>query len=111
MKKTVIIQFKIPGFHNYPNAPEEVDFLSYPHRHTFTIKAGFGVDDLNREKEIFLETAKIEKYLIEKYGLPCIFGDMSCEMIALNIMGEFNSYNMTFCEVWEEETGGARIEK
>jgi hypothetical protein len=38
MKNTIIIQFEIEGFHNYPDAPEKVAFLSLKHRHTFQTK-------------------------------------------------------------------------
>mgnify|MGYP000259292912 CR=1 FL=1 len=81
MKITVIIQFEIEGFHQYPNAPQEVNFLSDRHRHTFKVKAGYSVKDLNREKEIFIERDYIKEYLSESYGSPCEFGPMSCEMI------------------------------
>jgi hypothetical protein len=110
MKNTVIIQFEIEGFHNYPNAPQAVTFLSFNHRHTFKIKAGYSVNDLNREREIFICRDEIKDYLIESFGSPCQFENMSCEMIANEIL-EFGAEDgMVWCEVWEEETGGARVE-
>ena len=90
MKSTVIIQFEIEGFHHYPNAPQEVDFLSDKHRHTFDY---------------------IKEYLTESYGSPCEFGAMSCEMIAAEILEYASEDGMIWVEVWEEKTGGARIEK
>lgn len=111
MKSTVIIQFEIEGFHRYLNAPDEVNFLSYNHRHTFVIKAGYLVSDLNREKEIFIERDFIKTYLIETFGSPCEFDEMSCEMIATEILEYGSDDGMIWCEVWEENTGGARIEK
>jgi len=110
MKKTVITKFEIDGFHHYPNAPKEVDFLSYNHRHTFKIKCGYQVEDLNREKEIFIYRNKVNKFLFNKYGMPCEFENMSCEMIAKEILEQYKKDDMIFCEVWEEETGGARVE-
>jgi hypothetical protein len=110
MKKTVIIQFEIEGFHHYPNAPKEVEFLSFNHRHTFKVKCGYKVEDLNREKEIFICRDIVKKYLIDFYGSPCQFKNRSCEMIAQEILEQFNEDDMIFCEVWEEETGGARID-
>lgn len=111
MKATVIIQFEIEGFHYYPNAPERVGFLSQMHRHTFIVKAGYSVEDLNREKEIFIEREYILEYLTESYGSPCLFGEMSCEMIAREILEYAETDGMIWCEVWEENTGGARVEK
>jgi len=111
MKSTVIIQFEIEGFHHYPNAPQEVNFLSHNHRHTFIVKAGYLVEDLNREKEIFIERDYIKEYLTECFGSPCQFGAMSCEMIAAEILEYASEEGMIWCEVWEENTGGARVEK
>ena len=37
-KKTVILDFDLIGFHFFKNAPEEVDFLKYNHRHIFRFR-------------------------------------------------------------------------
>lgn len=110
MKKQVIIQIEVEGFHHYPNAPKEVEFLSLNHRHTFKIKCGYKVEDLNREKEIFIERDFIKDYLNETYGVPCQFVAMSCEMIASELLEYGKPEEMIWCEVWEESTGGARVE-
>jgi hypothetical protein len=110
MKNTVITKLNIEGFHNYPQAPEKVNFLSCKHRHTFKIKCGYQVTSLNREREIFICRDEIIDYLIESYGSPCQFGAMSCEMIANEILEFAQPDGMVWCEVWEEETGGARVE-
>lgn len=110
MKKTVIIQFEVEGFHNYPNPPKEVEFLSYNHRHTFVFKCGYKVEHLNREKEIFICRDIVKKYLFEQFGNPCQFKNMSCEMIAEEMLNKYKNDGMSWCEVWEEETGGARVE-
>tara|TARA_R110001632_G_scaffold4295_4_gene18222 strand:+ start:2226 stop:2474 length:249 start_codon:yes stop_codon:yes gene_type:complete len=70
----------------------------------------FLVDDLDREKEIFIETKRVINQIIEKFGSPCEFGAMSCEMIAAFILENNIDQGMSACEVWEEETGGARVE-
>ena len=110
MKSTVIVQFEIEGFHFYKGAPQEVSFLENNHRHTFMIKAGYSVTDLNREKEIFICRDQVKEYLNEAYGVPCVFGGMSCEMIAKEILDFGTEDGMIWCEVWEELTGGARVE-
>lgn len=110
MRNTVIIQFEVEGFHSYKNAPEQVSFLRDKHRHTFRVKAGYKVSGLDREKEIFIMRELVKEYLLEAYGYPCNFGNMSCEMIALEIMQFSKEDGMIWCEVWEEETGGARVE-
>lgn len=110
MTSTVIVQIDIEGFHLYDGAPSVVEFLSNKHRHVFTIKAGYRVLDLNREKEIFICRDSIRHYLSDKYGAPCQFDGMSCEMIAKDIMDRFIDNDLAWCEVWEENTGGARVE-
>jgi hypothetical protein len=110
MKNTVIIQFNIEGFHLYKGAPSEVSFLENKHRHTFIVKAGYLVNHLDREREIFICRDEIKDYLIESYGYPCQFEGMSCEMIAKEILEFAQEDGMVWCEVWEEETGGARVE-
>jgi hypothetical protein len=108
MKSEVLIKFDIEGFHNYPEAPYQVHFLSYIHRHTFVISCGYKVTDLNREQEIFICRDEVKKYIYMIYGNPCKFNNNSCEMIAENILNQFSSKGMIWCEVWEEETGGAK---
>jgi len=110
MKTVVELQFEIEGFHQYPNAPYHVEFLSHNHRHTFIIKCGYLVNDLNREKEIFICRDIVKDYITEGYGNPCQFNNMSCEMIAKEILEYGQPEQMIWCEVWEEKTGGARVE-
>lgn len=110
-KNTVIIQLTVEGFHNYPDAPLKVDFLENRHRHSFIVKLGFEVLDLNREIEIFIQRDEVLFYLNESYGSPCEFGSMSCEMIAKELFEHFEDDGAIWVEVWEENTGGARVEK
>lgn len=110
MNTIVIIQFDIEGFHFYPGAPKIVEFLSYKHRHTFTVKCGYKVTHDNRDKEIFICRDLVIDYLTESYGSPCVFKNMSCEMIAKEILEFGKEDDMIWCEVWEENTGGARVE-
>jgi hypothetical protein len=110
MTKTVITQLDVEGFHCYPNAPQKVEFLSFNHRHTFTVKIGYRVTDSNREKEIFLCRDEVKEYLHEAYGMPCKFGAMSCEMIAEEVLQFGKTDGIVWVEVWEESTGGARVE-
>lgn len=109
MINEVIIRLEIDGFHRYPNAPEEVSFLANNHRHTFVITCAYAIIDLDREKEIFICRDEVKKYIENKYGIPAQFNDMSCEMICNDILNSFSGDWMRWCEVWEENTGGARV--
>lgn len=110
MKANVIIQIEVEGFHFYKDAPKEVIFLENNHRHTFIIKAAYLVKDFNREKEIFICRDEVKNYLKETYGDPCKFEGMSCEMIAKEILQFGFDDGMIWVEVWEEKTGGAKVE-
>lgn len=109
MKSTVILDFEIEGFHHYPNAPKEVDFLRHPHRHLFQIRVGYDVTDLNREKEIFIQQAYLEEYFGECYGHPAYFDDMSCEMIADDLLNFIKYDGGQWVEVFEDGKGGAKV--
>lgn len=108
--KTVILDFDIEGFHFYPNAPKKVSFLEHNHRHIFQIRAGYKVEDSNREKEIFIEQDYLKDYLSESYGSPCQFENMSCEMIAGEILDFAQEDGCVWVEVFEDGKGGARVE-
>lgn len=110
MKSTVITDFEVEGFHFYPNAPEKVSFLKSRHRHLFRIKVYYKVTDLDREKEIFIQQDYLKQYLNESYGTPCEFENMSCEMIAKEML-EFSVDDGAYkVEVFEDGKGGASVE-
>ena len=109
-KNTVIVDFEIEGFHHYPDAPENVDFLKNNHRHLFQIRAGFKVSKTNREKEIFTVEGEIKNYLNEAFGYPCVFEAMSCEDIANEILDFSQEDGCIWVEVFEDGKGGAKAE-
>ena len=109
-KKTVVLDFYVEGYHFYPGAPKQVEFLQYNHRHLFQIRVGYKVEDNNREKEIFIQQDFIKEYLYESYGSPCHFNNMSCEMIAQDILEFIVEDNGIWVEVFEDSLGGARVE-
>jgi hypothetical protein len=110
MKSSVILDFEVEGYHKYPSAPKQVEFLKYPHRHLFQIKAYYKVTDLDREKEIFIQTNYLKEYLNESYGSPCQFGAMSCEMIALDLLQFIREDGGYKVDVLEDGKGGACVE-
>ena len=67
--------------HCWPDAPDEVDFLRNPHRHTFNIIAIIPVDHDDRELEYFMVIRRIID-TITRLIIPDWKGTESCEMIA-----------------------------
>lgn len=104
----VLTKNVLPGFHKWQGAPDQVSFLRDRHRHEFEIYCQFDVEDADREIEIFIQQAKIENYLQRKYGYPCEFGGMSCEMIAWELLEAFDA---TEVKVLEDGAGGALVRK
>jgi hypothetical protein len=116
----VYCTLSVEGTHNWPNCPfDEVDYLRVPHRHMFGIKAYKNVYHDDRDVEFIMLKHRIEAYLLTNYGQPithetgweicdnkrvCVFGAMSCEMIARELIEEFD---LSRCEVNEDGENGA----
>ena len=104
----IIVKVPIEGIHYYENAPDEVDYLRYPHRHTFTIEAHKVVTHDNRETEFIMFQHQIRDWANQCYYDPlrklCNFGPFSCEQIAKDVKAVFNCEKVI---VWEDnEFGG-----
>lgn len=110
IKRTVILDFEMVGFHKWANAPEPVKFLSNDHRHNFRFRLGYKVIDADREIEIFMEEEIVQHYLTECYGSPLQFEGMSCEMIAEDLLIHFQEEGCIWVEVFEDNKGGARVD-
>jgi len=109
MKKQIGVVLVVQGFHYYPEAPTQVDFLRHKHRHLFKIECVFNVDDLNRELEFFIMRDKIEKHLsllYPKHMNAHDFGSMSCEMIAAELL---TTFNLEECTVTEDNESWGRV--
>ena len=52
--KMIWVTFRKEGIHKYPNAPKEVEFLKYPHRHIFKFKVQIEVYNDDRDIEFFI---------------------------------------------------------
>lgn len=91
--------FEVVGFHNWPDAFEEVDHLRSRHRHLFKIRLEVGVSHTERaiEFQALQHNAKgffFETFAGSKLGLGIMlahddfeFHDRSCETIAQALMG------------------------
>lgn len=107
----IIIRLQVEGTHQWKDCNiEEVNFLKSEHRHIFHIEAKKRVSHLDRDIEIIQFKRRIQEYLMNKYAnntLHCYFGNMSCEMIAQELIDEFG---LCSCAVLEDDENGAEIE-
>lgn len=110
MTQYVICAVEVEGFHCWPGAPENLDYLQNRHRHVFQIRMAFEVTHGDREIEINLQQSKIKRYLRAKYASDqeeaCAFGAMSCEQIAAELLLKFGACS---CQVLEDGYGGAKV--
>ncbi len=79
VKKNIWVTFQKEGIHKYPDAPDEVDFLRYPHRHMFHFKVQIEVYNDDRDLEFFI----FKRWLESLYADDILQLDYkSCEMMA-----------------------------
>ena len=108
----VVSRVKVEGIHRWAKCPiEQVAFLRNYHRHIFHISAVKKVNHDDRDVEFIQLSHRVKQYLIDSYWnektMCCFFADNSCEMLARQLMDEFD---LLQCEVNEDGEGGAIIE-
>jgi hypothetical protein len=116
MKAYVQARLSLPGFHHWPDAPEAVVYLRYPHRHLFVIRATKAVSHGDREVEFHLLKGQVEFHLRERYpfGLhapgatePAYnFGTSSCEQIGEDLL---RTLDLAQVSVFEDDENGAIV--
>ncbi len=108
LQTEVFCTLQFEALHNWTTCHiEEVEYLKYPHRHVFHIKAHKIVTHVDRDVEIIVLKHTIHEYLLDKYPTHN-FGSQSCEMIATELLNEFN---LSKCEVSEDLENGAIVTK
>lgn len=110
-KTVVYVTTTFEGFHCWPDAPDEVDFLRSRHRHLFHVKMGVKVDHNDRDQEFFILKRKLER-LIEEVFVDDAMGEYensSCEDMAQLILSEF--VDAVFVEVSEDGENGAIVSR
>ena len=109
----IIVNLQIEGLHCWPAAKEifpEVSFLSDPHRHIFHIQLKKKVNHDDRDVEFILFKRDVTDYLRLKYYLDIQrihdFGSKSCEMIAKELLRNFDCQ---YVSVVEDGENGAEV--
>jgi len=78
-QKFIWVTFQKEGIHKYPDAPEGVEFLKYPHRHIFHFRVELEVFHDDRDVEFILLKRELEGL----YNEGTLHLDYkSCEMMA-----------------------------
>jgi len=78
-QKFIWVTFQKEGIHCYPDAPEGVEFLAYPHRHIFHFRVDLQVFHDDRDVEFILFKRELEALYTEG---TLELDYKSCEMMA-----------------------------
>lgn len=111
MTYEVITHNQIIGSHYWNDAPETCAYLRDRHRHVFDIRCKFAVTHCDREIEINEMQDAISDHFYMMFptdGAGVMFGNMSCEDIAVYCIDEFGCVE---CQVLEDGFGGANVRK
>lgn len=104
----VIVNLQFEGVHRWRACPhEEVAFLKDFHRHIFHICCKKQVRHDDRDIEIIMLKRQIHNYLHTTYRDGNL-GDMSCEMLAGELVTRFG---LCYCSVLEDGENGAEVTK
>ena len=106
--RSIWVTFQKEGIHQYPAAPEGVEFLMHPHRHIFHFRVDIEVFHDDRDIEFILFKRELEK-LYE--GGVLDMNHKSCEMLADDLAGyiqdKYPDRELTI-EVSEDGENGAK---
>ena len=112
-KTNLIINLELEGLHCFPAARElfpEVSFLSDTHRHLFKIQLKKRVTHTDRDIEFIIFKRDVLNYLYTNYYFDSQrihdFGSKSCEMIATELLTEFDC---EYVSVFEDGENGAEV--
>lgn len=104
--KMIWVTFQKEGIHKYPDAPEGVEFLRYPHRHIFHFRVDIEVFHDDRDIEFILFKRELEE-LFDTKILQLDF--KSCEMIADDlanyIQNKYPNRKLTISVAEDNENG------
>ena len=111
IKRWIEVSFQKEGIHKYPDAPEGVEFLRYPHRHIFHFYVKLEVFHNDRDVEFILFKRELENLYGENQTLKLDF--LSCEMLAYDLINtiteKYPGRDITV-RVYEDDENGAILE-
>lgn len=105
-KTEVYVRCQFEGFHRWENAPDEVAFLRYRHRHVFHVRAQWKVNNPDREIEFILQKRATLKTIAETQALTKMTETWSCEHWAAWLLEELKCSSV---EVSEDDENGAIV--
>lgn len=106
IKRNVIITTSFIAIHNWPECDVKgVEFLCYPHRHTFNVTLKFRVNHDDRDIEFIDKKKSVDELLSQRFQYRDL-GRMSCEAIATTLLDYTGAF---YCSVYEDNENGAEV--
>ena len=106
LKRYVYASFNFEGFHCWPDAPEEVDFLRHRHRHLFHVKAVLEVQHNDRDVEFILLKRRLRASVATFQAMASDVETWSCERWAEELLKE---HGLSMVDVSEDGENGAIV--
>jgi len=106
IRTTVYCRTSFEGFHEWPDAPEEVFFLRNNHRHIFHVTVEVPVSHSDRDVEFILLKRRVDAFIKEQ-NTHLVSETWSCEQWALALLVKFDAFRV---EVSEDGENGAIVE-
>jgi len=110
-----VITTQFEGYHRWPSAPKEVDFLRDSHRHIFHVTVWIFQSHDDREVEYIMAKRLLNKTIdemVKEYDLLSGLSSKSCEMMCSYIQTAFKKkYNRSGVQVQvlEDNENGALL--
>jgi hypothetical protein len=106
-RRFVVIRTQREAFHQYEEAPDEVAFLRYPHRHIFHFTAKIQVSGADRELEFFMVQRKIQGVLPETDIYSSC--ESKAEFLLDYLLTEYGNHRSIIVEVSEDGENSAIV--
>lgn len=108
MTTNIIITLQFEGFHNWGTIPREhqEQYLKNLHRHIFHVTCKKSVEHHDRHIEFIQFKREIQNYCNSYLSTKRDIGNMSCEMIAQQLIVKFD---LNYCKVMEDNENGAEV--
>ena len=107
--KEVFCTLQFEAMHRWENAPDRVAYLRNSHRHVFHVVCRASVKHENRDIEFIMLKNDVLRYCRSCYESQYDLGEMSCEMIAQDILDTFPV--LYSVEVSEDGENGAIVSR
>ncbi|MEO6390814.1 MAG: hypothetical protein ABIP75_03120 [Pyrinomonadaceae bacterium] len=106
LKIKIFVTTSFAGFHCWPEAPPEHEYLRHRHRHLFQVRAEKEVSHADRDIEFIELKACVDAAIEQQRGEPET-ATWSCETWATYLL---QCFGLSKCEVNEDGENGAIVE-